>query len=126
MKDPRVSGGSRFFITQKEVGHGQEESEEGKEVCEEEEKSSRPSSGREVHQADGCKAQGGGKKESRAQENGRPQARAPRDPDGGAPGAGGYPGAGSIDGGHPRRQDRSEPGCGLAVSDGVPALMGGG
>ncbi|HZR68072.1 MAG TPA: hypothetical protein VFB01_03345 [Burkholderiales bacterium] len=109
----------------KEVGHGQEESEEGKEVGEEEEESSRPEDGCEVRQARGRKAQGGIEKGLRAQEGGHAQARAPRDPDGGAAGAGGrYPGAGSLDRGHSRRQDGAEPGCGLAVSDGVPALMG--
>src|SRR5581483_6577110 len=108
VEGPAGSGGSWFFITLKEVGHGQEESEEGKEVGEEEEESSRPEDGCEVRQARGRKAQGGIEKGLRAQEGGHAQARAPRDPDRG----------------HSRRQDGAEPGCGLAVSDGVPALMG--
>ena len=105
-------------------GHGQEASEEGEEGGEEEEESSRSKDlGEEVGKAGGRKEEGGPQGSGTQEEGGRPQASCPRDAYGGAAGAGGSPGSRAVDRGHPWSQDRAEPGGGLAVSDGVPALM---
>jgi hypothetical protein len=105
-----------------EVGHGQEESEEGEEVREEEEESSGSKERREVGKENRRKEESG-EEGARAQESGRQEeASASRDPHGGAAGAC-HGRACALDGGHPRGQDRAESRGGLAVSDGFQALM---
>jgi hypothetical protein len=107
-----------------EVGHGQEKSEEGKKVPEEEE-SSGSKGGCEVRKEDGRKEEGGGQESPRAQEGGRQETSATRDAHGGAPGARyRYGCGGTFHGGDAGREDCPEPGGRLAVSDGLQALMG--
>jgi hypothetical protein len=106
-----------------EVGHGQEASEEGKKVSEEEEEESgRPKDGK-VGQED--RQEGGGQEEDDA-EGRRKEARSQGDADGGA----GSPRddrdcrPGALHGGDAGGEDRAEPRRGLAFPDGFEALSG--
>lgn len=107
-----------------EVGHGQEASEEGEEVREEEEESSGTADRGEAIRKAGRRKEEGGSQGHDAQESERSQAPGAGDADGRAAGAGRGTGRYAVDGGNPRGQDGAEPGGGLAVSDGIPALMG--
>jgi len=107
-----------------EVGHGQEKSEEGKKVREEEEESSGSKGGREVRKEDGQK-EGSGPEGPRAQEGGRQETSATRDAHGGAAGAGPQRGCGgTLHGSDARGEDGPESGGRLAVPDGLQTLMG--
>jgi hypothetical protein len=114
--------GSWFFLTLMEVGHGQEASEEGKKVREEEEEESSRTKGHEVGKEK--RPEGGGQEGSRAQEGGRPEAsEEARHTDGAGAGTRGRcSGTGSVHGGDARGEDCPEPRRGLAVPDGLEAL----
>jgi hypothetical protein len=106
-----------------EVGHGQEESEEGEKVGQEEKESSRSKdSCEEVRKEDRREEEGCGAEGARAQEGRRQEAPAPRDAHGGATGAGGC--APAVHGRDAGGENGAQPGGRLAVPDGVPALMG--
>jgi hypothetical protein len=115
--------GSWFFLTLMEVGHGQEASEEGKKVREEEEEESSRTKGHEVGEE---KRPEGGQEGFRAQESGRPEAsEETRHTDGGGAGPRDRcSGTGSFNGGDARGEDRPEPRRGLALPDGFEALSG--